>query len=277
MGSLGGGNGDPPEGLPGLPPDWGPVTIPDDLSALADESAAVRRELRHAARRDRLRKLAGLPPLGHAGPVAVPSVRFPLVIVVLAVIATLTSLFLVTWSGPGRRGPAPSTPQQSDARATVPRLTLTDDRGNPISLRELLPAVLILAEGCNCAPLIAATAGAVPAGVAVIAIGRIPPALASAGVSPPASQPAATASAKPPGPGAPTRPGTGALGPGPGSPRVIVRALADHADALRTELRLPAPGGQPTVLLADRAGMIVRTIAAAASIEAFRADLTQLL
>lgn len=274
MGSLGGGNGDnwPPdggqpggsEGLPGLPPDWGPVTIPDDLSELADESTAVRRELRHAARRDLIRRLAGLPPLGHTGPPPAPSVRFPLIIMVLAVIATLASLFLVTWTGPNRRGPSAAGPESAHAPATVPRLTLADDHGNPISLRELLPAVLVLAEGCDCATLVSTTAEAVPAGVAVIAIAKSPPALATA-----APAPSAGGSPRPPGPAAP--------GAGAPSPAVIVRALADRTDALRTELRLPGPGVLPTVLLADRAGLIVRTIAAARSVEDFRTDLTRLL
>src|SRR3954463_12808252 len=42
----GNGNGWPPDGLPDLPPEWGTVIIPDDLSELAEESSRVRRELR---------------------------------------------------------------------------------------------------------------------------------------------------------------------------------------------------------------------------------------
>ncbi|NED59061.1 hypothetical protein G3I24_50295, partial [Micromonospora aurantiaca] len=38
----------PPDGLPGLPPEWGRVVVPDDASALADEARQVRRELRRA-------------------------------------------------------------------------------------------------------------------------------------------------------------------------------------------------------------------------------------
>ncbi|WP_213453886.1 hypothetical protein [Rhizomonospora bruguierae] len=286
MGSLGGGNGDnwPPdgggqsEGLPGLPPEWGQIIIPDDLAALADESAAVRRELRRAARVAHLRRLAGLPPPPRPGvPPAAPSVRLPLIIMVLAVVATLASLFLVTWSGPGRRSGVPTTlPHQSGARLAVPRLTLTDDRGDPISLRELLPAVLLLTEGCDCATLVRTTADAAPPGVSVIAIERTPPALATA--------PPPFVSGTGGGGGVPAAPGASAPGAGPSSPGVgptaeppaPVRTLVDQSDALRTQLDLPGPGPGAVVLLADREGTLVRTVVAASSVEDYRSDLSRL-
>ena len=64
MGTPRGGNGDeqPPggggpfDGVSGLPPEWGPVIIPDDVSALSDESDAIRKQFRRDARRYRWRR-----------------------------------------------------------------------------------------------------------------------------------------------------------------------------------------------------------------------------
>src|SRR5436309_3018240 len=96
MGTLGDDNGGPSPsggGLPDLPPEWGTVIIPDDPSELAPEIEEVRRELRRLARRNRWRRSLHLPPLtgrpaGDAG-----SLGLPLLIMAIAIIATLTSLF----------------------------------------------------------------------------------------------------------------------------------------------------------------------------------------
>jgi hypothetical protein len=97
--SDGNGNGWPPDGLPDLPPEWGVVIIPDDPSELAEESARVRRELRHYERQQRWRRRLHLPP---ARPPTgtdddAPSLGIPLLVISIAVIATLVSLFAIAW------------------------------------------------------------------------------------------------------------------------------------------------------------------------------------
>ena len=87
MSTLGGSNGDgwPPEGggqsggLPGLPPEWGTVIIPDDPSELADEAVQVRREMRRQARHSAWRRRLGLPARTD-GEQGQPSLGLPLLI-----------------------------------------------------------------------------------------------------------------------------------------------------------------------------------------------------
>src|SRR5262245_52739962 len=66
MGTLRGDNGgERPQdghGLPGLPPEWGTVIIPDDASELDTEGATVRRRFRREARQVRWRRRFHLPP-----------------------------------------------------------------------------------------------------------------------------------------------------------------------------------------------------------------------
>src|SRR5262245_27143844 len=110
MGTLGdnGGNRPPdnggqPDGVPDLPPEWGVIVIPDDPAELAEEAACVRRELRREARRDRWRRRLHLPPRGSTDDSA--AVGIPLLIMTIAVLATLTSLFAVAWPGSSRPVP----------------------------------------------------------------------------------------------------------------------------------------------------------------------------
>ena len=94
------GSGGASDGLPDLPPEWGTVIIPDDASELDHEAAALRRELRRTHRQTRLRGPRSAPP---AGTEPSPSLGIPLVIMAVAVLTTLVSLFVVTW---GRPAPA---------------------------------------------------------------------------------------------------------------------------------------------------------------------------
>src|SRR5574342_980682 len=93
------GGGWPPEDggshrddLPGLPPEWGTVIIPDDPGALAKEADAVRRELRRAGRGRALRRAVGLPPAVTSGDEP-GGVSIPLIIMGVAILTTLISLF----------------------------------------------------------------------------------------------------------------------------------------------------------------------------------------
>jgi len=95
----GNGNGWPPDGLPDLPPEWGTVIIPDDLSELAEESSRVRRELRRQDRQRRWRRRLHLPPPNPPSDTDedTPSLGIPLLVISIAVIATLVSLFAIAW------------------------------------------------------------------------------------------------------------------------------------------------------------------------------------
>src|SRR5204862_4035628 len=76
--------------------------------------------------------------------------------------------------------PARSAPlRTASAAPKVPDLTLVATDGTAVHLRNSLPAVLLLADGCTCADLEVATARAAPAAVTVLAVGRVAPALPS--------------------------------------------------------------------------------------------------
>jgi hypothetical protein len=243
MGTLGGGDGGnrPPEGsgLPGLPPEWGTVIVPDDLSELADEVAAVRRELHldapQPAWRVLLRRLAGPRVPG-------PSLRFPLLIMALAIVATLTGLFTLAW--PKQR---PAAPQAHDAgqsvpairASTIPALELADANGQVVPLRGLLPAAILLTGECACTELVAGTAAAAPPGVSVVIVVRRAV--------------------------APREPGL-----------ARVRALADPAGELRAAVGLDPPPGKAGILLVARDASIVLSLPAESSVAAFKSELTSL-
>lgn len=257
MGTMGNGNGGSPpdgggpyEGVPNLPPEWGTVVIPDDPGELDEEAALVRRELRRQARRDGWRRRFGRPARsagGAGGPET--SLRVPLLIMSIAVLATLTSLFAVAWPGQ-QRPPAPqNTAAETTPSRTVPALDLIDVDGSAVSLRGLLPAAVLLTDGCDCADLIADTAAATRPGVTVITV------TVAAAPTPRASTP------RPPDSGAAT-----------------VRTLADPAGELRGHLQLgpQTAGSAATVLLVAGTGEIVTTIAATTTVEDFRVELTRL-
>jgi hypothetical protein len=205
MGTQWGGNGDeqppggggPSDGMPGLPPEWGPVVIPDDASALDDEAAVVRREMRRDIRRYRWRRRLRLSAPGNRD---TPSLGVPLAIMAIAVVATLISLFAVAW--PGYDGsPSPDSVTTRARPLTLPDLTLKDSDGVPVRIRDTAPAVVILIDGCRCDRIIAELAAKVDSRVSVLAV----------------TTPDPNASASPSGSGAPGAPG-GSGGPGSSSP-----------------------------------------------------------
>lgn len=248
MSTLGGGNGDgwPPEGggqsdgLPGLPPEWGTVVIPDDPAELADEAAEVRRELRRDARRATWRRRLGLPRRA-AGEEAQPSLGLPLLIMSIAVIATLTSLFAVAW--PGRNNHPVLSPNATKntgmaTPATVPDLALVDPAGTTVRLKEVAPAAVLLVDDCSCDKLVTATLAAAPDSVTVLVIGKTAPTLAPSAAK--------------------------------------VRRLADPQDQLRGALGLGPPGKLAAVVLVASGGNIVHKLTAVESVDTFRSELGKL-
>ncbi|MFG2048548.1 hypothetical protein ACGFIW_14105 [Micromonospora sp. NPDC048935] len=216
----------PTEGLPGLPPEWGRVVVPDDASALAGEAAQVRRELRRAAR-DRSGHLA-----------------LPLLVLMVAVLTTMAGLLAVAWPrasrGTDRPTPAPYAPPATVAGRALPALDLVGAAQEPVPLRGLLPAMIILVDGCPCPERIGEAVTAAPAGVVVVTVagGR-------------------TVATPPPD-------GRG------------VRALADPAGGLRSFLGQPARPGTLTALLVDRDGVVTRVLPDLGTVDSYRGDLSAL-
>jgi hypothetical protein len=167
-----GGGGMPPDdgsfpgGLPDLPPEWGAVVVPDDAAELDAEATQLRRELRQQARRTRLRGLVGL------GPGRDPnSLGVPIVIMAVAVITTLLSLFVVTWDHE-RSATAPVGPDTALMQTALPLadVTLTDASGSRVRLGNVLPAMLLLVDDCACSDLIKEIASAAPKPVTVVPV-----------------------------------------------------------------------------------------------------------
>jgi hypothetical protein len=260
MGTLGGNGGSwppdgggPPDDLPEIPPEWGVIVIPDDPAELAEEAARVRRQLRHDTRSRTWRRRLHLPPPKPRPPAGeeLPTLGVPLLIVSIAVLATLASLFAVAWPAQPRPNPIATTaaaPKLAGTPSVLPDVPL--DVPGAGRLSATLPAVILLVDGCTCADLVASTATAAAAAdprIGVVAVARTAPSLAAA--------PSA---------------GTGA------APRIW--AVADPAGALRAAVPgLPAATtGQPVALLADAGGRLVRVVVAPTSVDEFRADLSRL-
>ncbi len=85
------------KGLPDFPPEWGTIVIPDDASELDIEAEQVRRELSQETRRDQVGRLFGVPFPYSSGAEAPSGLGVPLVIMAVAILTTLISLFVVTW------------------------------------------------------------------------------------------------------------------------------------------------------------------------------------
>ncbi|MEV4691874.1 hypothetical protein AB0K27_12240 [Micromonospora echinospora] len=150
----------PPEGLPGLPPEWGRVFVPDDASALAEEARQVRRELRRA--RAAARRRPGSLRLG-----------LPALILLVSVLITLAGLAAVTWPRTTRSGAPTVLPHAGAAPQPVgplPALDLVGADDTPVPLRSLLPAMIILTDACACAEQVTTAAGAAPPGVTVVTV-----------------------------------------------------------------------------------------------------------
>jgi hypothetical protein len=246
MGTLPGDNGGgrPPDGdgLPDLPPEWGTIIIPDDPSELAREASTVRRELRRFTRRNRWRRRFHLTPISESVSRDTPTLGLPILIMAIAIVATMTSLFALAWPGQVAR-PMPSPPARASVAATtVPDVALVNPAGGAVHVRNSLPAVLLLEDGCACGDLDLATAQAVPAGVTVLAVGRIAP---------------------------PVLPSSALVG-------LRLLAVADSEGRLRsTFAKEPTETGVLAVLV-RRTGEVIRTVHAVTKVDDFQADLTKL-
>jgi hypothetical protein len=246
MGTLRGDNGGgrPPDGdgLPDLPPEWGTIIIPDDPAELAHEAGRVRRELRRRARRSRWHRRLRLPPSNRSsGEEQSPALGLPLLIMAIAIVATMTSLFAFSWPAkPGQLTTPASAAASAATPASVPDLTLSDASGAPFRLRNRLPAAVLLVDGCDCAQLIADTAAAAPAKVTVIAVGHTAPALV------------------------------------PAVPGGRLVAAADEGGGLRSTYASAPPAAGVVVILIKGTGQVARTVATVTKVDDFRPTLVSL-
>jgi hypothetical protein len=256
MGTLGDGNGGnrppdnggQPNGVPDLPPEWGVIVIPDDPAELAEEAASLRREMRKTARRDRWRRRLHLPPRPAGSSDDSSALGIPLLIMSIAVLATLTSLFAVAWPGQPRQPalrPSAQTvatpPIGSPTMVSIADITLADPAGESVHLRELLPAVVVLIDGCRCESLLAGIAAAAGPDVTVVAV-------------------------------APTLPAGTAVPTGP-----RMRLLIDRDTGLRAAMSGLSRGpGRAAVLLVAFDGSLIKALPAVGSVDDFRADLSRL-
>lgn len=257
MGSLGdNGGGWPPDGgLPNVPPEWGDIVIPDDLSSLADEVAAVRAELGQSRPRTRWQRFTDRPAIRGLRRMGSAGLRVPVLIIALAVMVTVASVFASAWPGPLR----PPTTQRTagtpnDGRSSLPALELVGAGGETVPLLGRLPAVVLLIDGCSCEQLVTDTATAVPADVTVVTV--------ASGPGPRGSAPA----------GAPGPPQVAA----PQVAGKVIRQLWDPTGELRSAFDLAAPDGTAVALLVDHTATVLRINQRTASVEDLRPDLARL-
>src|SRR3954467_1554756 len=205
--------------LPDLPEEWGVIVIPDDLSELSDEVEAIRAELRLTERPARWQRLTHGPGVRRLRRIAALTLRAPVLIISMAVLVTVASLFASAWPGPPRQ-PATqrtATTTTDDHGDKLPALELVGTDGQTVPLRSKLPAVVLLTDGCDCARLVADTTAAVRPEIAVLVVTT--------------SSASATGASTPP---------TGAT---PQAQGKTVRLLHDTAGNIRTQLKVGKPDG----------------------------------
>jgi hypothetical protein len=176
-------DGNSPDDLPDLPEEWGVIVIPDDLSELSDEVEAIRAELRQTDRSTRWRRLFDRPGLRQVRQLGLALLRAPVLIISMAVLVTVASLFASAWPGPPRQPVVQRT--GDDHLDSLPALDLVDDNGQMVPLRAKLPAVVLVTDGCDCDELVSATAAAAQdrPQIAIVVIGAALSGAASTGPS----------------------------------------------------------------------------------------------
>ncbi|SDT75515.1 hypothetical protein [Actinoplanes derwentensis] len=257
--------GESPDDLPDLPEEWGVIVIPDDLSELADEVEAVRAELRTGPPLTRWQLFVRRPAIRRTRRFGSLLMRTPALIVSVAVLVTIASLFASAWPGPARQPATQRTSGTTESRVgRLPALDLIGADGQSASILGSLPAVLLLTDGCDCARLLDDTVAAAAPGVTVLVI-------TTRGLSASPSTTTSSLSASPPVSAGvlPTLPTAHAGGK-------TVTFLQDRTDTLRHQLDLSDPDGTAAAILVDKTGEIVRIHPRTASIETIRPDLARL-
>ncbi len=246
----------PPDGgssgeLPDLPEEWGVIVIPDDLSELSDEVEAVRAEL-HLSPPTGWQRFLRRPAMRRLRKVGTLMLRAPVLIISMAILVTVASLFASAWPGPSRE---PATQRTSGATAapvkTLPALELIADDGRVVPVNGQLPVVILLTDGCDCDALIAETVAAVKPDIAVLAVSRTSPSV------PASHSPLATAQT-------------------PRADGKNVLYLRDPTGSLREQLGLTTQDGTAAAILVTSTGEILRKIPHVVSVKTLQPDLERL-
>ena len=244
--------GGSPDDLPDLPEEWGVIVIPDDLAELSDEVAAVRAELRLSEPPGGWRRLSRRPAVRRLRRLATATLRAPVLIISLAVLVTVASLFASAWPGPPRQPATQRTATTTTDRAdTLPALELIGVDGQTVPLRGRLPAVILLTDGCVCGDLISDTLNAVGPEIAVLTVSAASASAASDAGTPPTNT----------------------------TPRAdgkTLRTLHDPTSTLRAHFDLTQPDSTAAALLVDGRGKVVHLVPRTASVEDFRPYLARL-
>ncbi|MEV6297784.1 hypothetical protein AB0M02_00085 [Actinoplanes sp. NPDC051861] len=235
-------DGGTPDDLPDFPEEWGVIVIPDDLSELSEEVDAVRAELNTAPPPTRWQRFARRPTVRRLRKAGALAVRTPALIISMAIMVTVASLFASAWPGPPRQPATQRTAGATNAPpGMLPGLDLIGPDGQMVSILSRLPAVLLLTDGCDCDILVTDTVAKAGSGTTVLVIT--------------AKTSASSRQAQ-----APAR-----------TPQVegkLVSYLRDPTDTLRRHFDLNPPDGTAAVLLVDRTGKIFRKEPRVASVEA---------
>jgi hypothetical protein len=250
-------DGGSPDDLPDLPEEWGVIVIPDDLSELSDEVEAIRAELRESERATRWQRLRNRPAMRRLRRVAAVTLRAPVLIISMAVLVTVASLFASAWPGPPRQPATQRTASTTDdSGGKLPALELLGTDGHTVSLGAKLPAVILLTDDCDCAKLVADTTAAVRPEIAVIVIEAAPK---------PTSAIGATSSA--------VTPPTGAT---PQAEGKTVRVLHPASGNVRSELKVGPPDETAAAFLVNQTGEVILKLTRTVSLDDFRDQLARL-
>jgi hypothetical protein len=245
-------DGGSPDDLPDLPEEWGVIVIPDDLSELSDEVEAVRAELHLAPPPNRWQRFARRPAIRRLRRAGALLLRAPVLIISMAILVTVASLFASAWPGPPRQPTTQRTSGSVPAPGnTAPALDLVGLDGQMVPLRGQLPAVVIITDGCDCAALIAETVTLVGPDVAILAVSTTAP---SAANSPSGLTTAQT----------------------PRADGKTVLYLRDPAGSLRAHAGLTAQDGTAAVLPIDSGGTILHTLQHVVRASSIQSDLDRL-
>jgi hypothetical protein len=197
----------------------------------------------------------GLPPVRVSRGEDSPNLGVPLIIMAVAILTTLVSLFVVTWDHKPAAPPLPpvvttganlpssaaSSAGGAGAAQSLADLTFVDGAGRSVRLGDLLPGVVLLVDGCACADLVIDLAqAAATANASLIAVDRSAPNLA-------------------------------------GAPR-NTHGIADPDGVLRLRYLAdasPVPG-KPSALIVRRSGTVVTTLLSVASVDDLNAPLAAL-
>ncbi|BCY15284.1 hypothetical protein [Actinoplanes sp. L3-i22] len=245
-------DGGSPDELPDLPEEWGVIVIPDDLSELSDEVEAVRAELHLAPPPNRWQRLARRPAMRRLRKVGTLMLRAPVLIISMAVLVTVASLFASAWPGPARQPANQRTSGSTPAPiTTLPALELIGTDGQPVPVRGQLPVVILLTDGCDCDALIAETIAAVRPDIAVLAVSRSTPSVVASHSQLTTAQ-------------TPRADGKNLL------------FLRDPTGTLREQVGLTAQDGTASAILVTGTGTILRKVSHVVSAGALQPDLDRL-